>query len=204
MAHVATVGDLVVSIYICQGTLEWHRHLDTDELFWVHQGAILLESEWGEVRLRPGELTVVPKGVGHRSSSDVRSSVLLMRGGPFSERKNGRRRIYAVTGEAKLKHVSPAGIVRTLTMPFQFRTVARVDNSCVQVGWGDGIWSVDAPAAHDVLLLVESGTATVRTDQSMAHLHPGDLTVVPEGALYQLSTTRGTSLVRVVSERGAG
>ncbi len=198
--HVATVGDLAVSLYICQGSLEWHKHLDTDELFWVYQGGILLESEWGDVRLRSGELTVVPKGVGHRSSSDGRASVLLLRSGMFSERKNGRRRIYAIAGEAKLKHVSSLGVVRTLTMPFHFRTVARVEEASVQVGWGHGTWPVDIPAAADVLLLAQSGTATVRTDQSMVHLHPGDLTVVPEGSLYHLSTTRGTALAQVTIE----
>ena len=79
MTHIASVGDILVSVYICQGTLEWHRHLDTDELFWAHEGTILLESEWGEVQLRPDELAVVPKGVGHRSGSGLRASVLLMR-----------------------------------------------------------------------------------------------------------------------------
>ena len=69
MMTVASVGDIVVSLYICQGMLEWHKHLDNDELFWVHEGTILLESEWGNVRLRPGELAVVPKGVDHRTSS---------------------------------------------------------------------------------------------------------------------------------------
>jgi len=65
MVNVARVGDIVVSVYICQGMLERHQHIDNDELFWVYEGTILLESEWGEVRLRPGELAVVPKGVEH-------------------------------------------------------------------------------------------------------------------------------------------
>ena len=63
MMDVALVGDILISVYICQGTLEWHKHLDIDELFWVHKGTILLESEWGEKQLRAGELAVVPKGV---------------------------------------------------------------------------------------------------------------------------------------------
>jgi mannose-6-phosphate isomerase-like protein (cupin superfamily) len=59
---------------------------------------------------------------------------------------------------------------------------------------------VELPSPDDLLLFVLNGTATVRTSDSMLHLHPGDFTVVPEGIVYQLSTTRGTGLVRVVRE----
>ena len=200
MVNVARVGDIIVSIYICQGLLEWHKHLDNDELFWVYEGTILLESEWGEVRLRPGELAVVPKGILHRSSSGLRASVLLLRCGFIPKRKNGRRRLYALTGEARLKRVSLYGAVQALTMPFQFQTVAHVEDSIVQAAWGEGVWQIEIPVPHDLLLFVLDGTATVRTSQSMLHMHPGDLTVVPQGAVYQLSTTRGTALVRVTRE----
>ena len=129
MMNVAFVGDIVISVYICQGMLEWHKHLDNDELFWVDEGTILLESEWGEVRLRPGELAVVPKGVGHRSSSGLRASVLLLRCGFIPNRKNGRRRLYTIAGEAKLKHISLQGVVQRLVLPFQFQTVAEVNET---------------------------------------------------------------------------
>jgi mannose-6-phosphate isomerase-like protein (cupin superfamily) len=35
----------------------------------------------------------------------------------------------------------------------------------------------------------------------MHHLHPGDLVVVPQGTAYQLSTTQGTALVRLMREQ---
>ena len=65
MLNVALVGDIVVSVYICQGVLQQHSHVDIDELFWVHDGTVLLESEAGEVELGPGELAVVPKAVSY-------------------------------------------------------------------------------------------------------------------------------------------
>ena len=197
MMNITSVGDILVSLYICQGMLEWHKHLDTDELFWVHEGTILLESEWGEARLRPGELAVVPKGVGHRSSSALRASVLLLRCGFASERKNGRRRLYALTGESKLRTISFHKTTQALSLPFQFQTVAQVEDSVVQVAWGEGTWPIPISVAHDVLLFTLNGTATVRTSQSMVHLHAADLTVVPQGVIYQLSTTQGTALVQV-------
>lgn len=200
MVNAARVGDITVSVYICQGMLEWHRHLDNDELFWVHKGTILLESEGGEVRLRPGELACVPKGVGHRSSSELRASVLLLRCGFVPERKNGRRRLYAIAGEAKLKRVNLESTVQALSSPFRFQTVARIEDSALQVAWGEGTWRVEIPAPHDLLLFVLKGTATVRTSESMLHLHPGDFTAVPQDTVYQLSTTRDTALVRVTHE----
>jgi mannose-6-phosphate isomerase-like protein (cupin superfamily) len=203
MMHVALVGDIIVSVYICQGMLEWHQHLDNDELFWVYEGTILLESEWGEVRLRPGELAVVPKGVRHRSSSGLRASVLLLRCGLVPGRKNGRRRLYAIAGEAKLKRVSLHATRQALPLPFQFQTVSLLEDSVVQMAWGEGTWPVEIPPPHDVLLFVLNGTATVRTSQDMLHLHPGDFGVVSHGTVYQLSTTRDTALVRVGYETSA-
>jgi len=70
----------------------------------------------------------------------------------------------------------------------------------VQATWGEGTWSVEIPAPNDLLLFVLSGTSTVRTSQSMLHLHSGDFTVVPRGTVYQLSTAKGTALVRVTRE----
>ena len=200
MMNVALVGDILVSVYSCQGTLEWHRHVDVDELFWVCEGAILLESEWGDVRLRAGELAVVPKGVGHRSGSERWAGVLLLRCGVIPERKNGRRRLYAIPGEERLERVDLRRAAQSIPLPLQFQTVARIEDSVLQVGWGEGTWPVEVPAPDHVFLFVLDGTATVRTAESMLHLHPGDFTIVPEGEVYQLSTTRDTTVVRVTRE----
>ncbi len=200
MMNAAFVGDITVSVYICQGMLGWHRHLDIDELFWVYEGTILLESDWGEVRLRPGELAVVPKGVRHRSSTGLRATVLLLRCGFVPNRKNGRRRLYAISDEDKLNRVSLPDAAQASAWPFRFQTVARIDGSVVQAAWGAGTWPVGIPTSHDVLLFVLSGTATMRTSRSMLHLHPGDFTVVPQGAIYQLHTTQGTALARLTRE----
>jgi mannose-6-phosphate isomerase-like protein (cupin superfamily) len=200
MVDVALVGDILVSIYSCHGMLEWHQHLDINELFWVYGGAILLESEWGEVQLRAGELAVVPKGVGHRSGSEQWASVLLMRCGVIPERKNGRRRLYAIPGEECLKRVSLHSAAQSVALPFRLQVVARVEDSVLQVAWGEGTWPVEMPTPDPLFLFVLNGTAAVRTTESMLHLHPGDFTIVPEGEVYQLSTTRGTTLVRMTRE----
>jgi len=200
MANVVHVGDIIVNVYVCQGMVQWHKHLDIDELFWVYEGTILLESDWGEVRLRPGDLAVVPKGIGHRSSSGLRASVLLMRCDFFPDRKNGRRRLYAIPGEEKLERVSLRDMAQKSPALSQFQTVAQIEDSVVQVARGEGNWPVHIPAPHDRLLYVLEGTATVRTFRSMLHMHPGDFALVPRGAEFQLNSTRGTVLVQVTRE----
>jgi mannose-6-phosphate isomerase-like protein (cupin superfamily) len=180
--------------------IEWHKHGDIDELFWVYEGTILLESELGEVRLRAGELAVVPKGVAHCSSSEARASVLLLRCGVIPDRKNGRRRLYAIAGEEGLERVSLRVVAQSVGLPFQFQTVTRIEDAALQVAWGEGTWPVEVPSPDHLLLFVLNGTATVRTAESMLHLHPGDFTIVPEGQVYQLNTTRNSALVRVMRE----
>lgn len=194
--NVALVGDILVSVTICLGTVDWHRHLDHDELFWVCEGAILLESEWERAHLQQGELAVVPKGVAHRSGSEQRASVLLLHCGVAPARKNGRRRLYAVAGE-QLERANLESAVQAAALPFQNRTVAQVDGSVVQVAWGEGTWPVEIPAPHDTMVFDLRGTATLHTPEAMLHLHPGDFVVVPQGMVYQLSTTRDTALVWV-------
>jgi len=63
----ASVGDLAISVFVCQGQVNWHRHLDEDELFLVHEGVVAVDTERGRLTLHSEELAVVPKGVGHRS-----------------------------------------------------------------------------------------------------------------------------------------
>lgn len=200
MANLARVGDVLISVYACEGMLGWHKHADHDELFWAYEGSILLETECGKIALRPGELAVVEKGIRHRSGAVQRAAVLLLRCGFVPHRKNGRRRLYATAADAAPARVDLDAEVRATTSPFSFRTVALVEDMGVQVARGEGTWPVRVPAPADLGILVLDGNATVRTSEGMAHLHQGDLTAVPVGAVYHLSTTRGTSLVRITSQ----
>lgn len=203
MVNIAVLGDIVVSVYICDGVLRWHRHIDTDELFWVHEGAILLESDRGDLRLNEGDLAVVPKGVSHRTQSDQRASVMLLRCGFLPDRKNGQRRLYATEDDPELERLNPLLIAQEIDEPFHFRTIARVENATVQIAQGEGLWSSAMQSDQDMLLGVLDGSATVRTSESMLHMHPGDFTVIPGGQDYGLSSTHGTALVWVTrkSER---
>ncbi len=55
------------------------RHPDTDELFLVLDGELLIRTEQGEVRLGPGELTLVPRGVQHQPVALREARILLFK-----------------------------------------------------------------------------------------------------------------------------
>ena len=49
-----------------QGPFVWHKHDETDDFFLVLKGQLAIELRDRSVRLGPGELFVVPRGVEHR------------------------------------------------------------------------------------------------------------------------------------------
>ena len=60
------------------GEFPRHTHPDTDELFLVLTGRLLLRMDDGDVELGPGQLHVVPRGVAHQPVSYEGADILLM------------------------------------------------------------------------------------------------------------------------------
>jgi mannose-6-phosphate isomerase-like protein (cupin superfamily) len=63
---VGQLNDLHVKVAKLEGEFVWHHHADTDEMFVVIDGEVTIELPDRAVRLGPGELFVVPRGVEHR------------------------------------------------------------------------------------------------------------------------------------------
>jgi mannose-6-phosphate isomerase-like protein (cupin superfamily) len=63
---IADLNDSHVKLVKVQGEFVWHSHADEDELFLVLRGTLTIELRDGSVRLGPGEMVVIPKGVEHR------------------------------------------------------------------------------------------------------------------------------------------
>jgi mannose-6-phosphate isomerase-like protein (cupin superfamily) len=61
-----------------KGEFVWHKHEDTDDFFLVLAGHITIQLRDGAVKLGPGELFVVPKGVEHRPIAEDEAHVLLI------------------------------------------------------------------------------------------------------------------------------
>ena len=73
--RIAVVDGYDVKLAKAIGSFDWHKHDEEDELFFVSQGLLHIEIEGQDtVKLGPGELCVIPKGVRHRPvarTSDV-------------------------------------------------------------------------------------------------------------------------------------
>lgn len=61
-----------------QGEFVWHSHPETDDFFLVLKGALTIQLRDGEVRLGPGELYVVERGVEHRPVAAEETHLMLI------------------------------------------------------------------------------------------------------------------------------
>jgi mannose-6-phosphate isomerase-like protein (cupin superfamily) len=195
MVDLAQVDDLVLSLFLCQGNLSFHRHVDQDELFLVHNGTISLESDWGTVVLRAGELTVAPKGVGHRSSSLLRSLVLLLQPRLMANRRNGHRRLFALPDAARLEKVSVPAMSRQVSACFQPVLLAHLDTFALNltICQGNGPWRV--ASRQSSLILCYEGQVTLDGEFGPVSLDAGELVVVPRGVAHQFSSPRRAALL---------
>jgi mannose-6-phosphate isomerase-like protein (cupin superfamily) len=74
----AKLNDYHVKAAKLRGEFVWHKHDETDELFFVTKGTLLLRFRDRDVTLGPGELLVVPKGVEHLPVAEEECEVLLI------------------------------------------------------------------------------------------------------------------------------
>lgn len=75
---IAQMNDYHVKLVKFQGEFVWHRHPETDEVFIVLDGAMSIAFRDGTVRLRSGEMFVVPKNAEHKPVADGECSVMLI------------------------------------------------------------------------------------------------------------------------------
>jgi mannose-6-phosphate isomerase-like protein (cupin superfamily) len=74
----ARLNDYEVKAVKLRGEFVWHRHDETDELFLVTKGTLVIRFRDRDVSIAPGELLVVPKGVEHMPVAEEECEVLLI------------------------------------------------------------------------------------------------------------------------------
>jgi mannose-6-phosphate isomerase-like protein (cupin superfamily) len=74
----AKLNDYHIKAVKLQGEFVWHKHDETDELFLVTKGSLVIRFRDQDVALGPGELLVVPKGVEHMPVAEEECEVLLI------------------------------------------------------------------------------------------------------------------------------
>ena len=75
---IAEMNDYQFKIVKIKGDFIWHDHRDTDETFLVLEGTLRIDFRDGHVRVGPGEMYVVPKGVEHKPYADEEVKLLLI------------------------------------------------------------------------------------------------------------------------------
>ncbi|MEU4837211.1 cupin domain-containing protein [Nocardia testacea] len=75
---VARINDYEIKVVKLEGEFVWHKHEETDELFFVVEGELTIRMRDGDVVLRPGQLFVVPRGVEHCPVTDGEVHAMLI------------------------------------------------------------------------------------------------------------------------------
>ena len=75
---VGEVNEAHVKLVKLKGEFVWHHHEEEDELFLVIQGHLLIKLRDRELRLGPGDLTIIPRGVDHLPIAEDEVHVLLV------------------------------------------------------------------------------------------------------------------------------
>ena len=92
---IAEVDNSFVQVAKIKGEFPWHSHEMEDELFMVLEGEMSIELEDSRVKLKTGDLHVVPKGTAHRPSAAEECLILLFENPPGT-RVTSCRKIHAV------------------------------------------------------------------------------------------------------------
>jgi mannose-6-phosphate isomerase-like protein (cupin superfamily) len=75
---VAEYNDNKLLLTRARGEFVWHKHDETDDLFYVFKGTLTIQLRDRDVELNEGELFVVPRGVEHCPRADEDAEILVI------------------------------------------------------------------------------------------------------------------------------
>jgi mannose-6-phosphate isomerase-like protein (cupin superfamily) len=75
---VAYYNDEKIQVAKTKGEFVWHAHPDTDDLFLVLKGTLVIDLRDRTIEVGEGELFIVPRGVEHRPRADEEVHLLLI------------------------------------------------------------------------------------------------------------------------------
>ncbi|CAM9436623.1 unnamed protein product [Ectocarpus fasciculatus] len=79
---IAEINDYQFKVVKIKGDFVWHSHEDTDEVFMIIQGSMVIDFRDKQVTLSEGDMYVVPKGVEHKpyAESECRAMIIEPKG----------------------------------------------------------------------------------------------------------------------------
>jgi len=84
---IAQLNDYHFKIAKIQGEFIWHNHPDTDEVFLVMDGNLIIHLRDRKLELMQGEMCVIPKGVEHKPMAEEECQILMVE--PFGTLNTG-------------------------------------------------------------------------------------------------------------------
>jgi mannose-6-phosphate isomerase-like protein (cupin superfamily) len=72
------VNDSLLRLGILEGEFHWHKHDNEDEVFFVLDGHLIIETENGIFELYKQQGICIPKGLMHRTISNEKTVVLMI------------------------------------------------------------------------------------------------------------------------------
>ena len=75
---IAELNDYQFKLAKIKGEFIWHKHDETDEVFIIMEGKMIIEFRDKKVELMEGDMYVVPKGVDHRPYSKNECKIMLV------------------------------------------------------------------------------------------------------------------------------
>jgi len=75
---IAQLNDYHLKIAKIQGEFIWHSHPETDEVFLVVDGSLMIQLRDGELHLEAGELCVIPRSVEHKPAASDECQILMI------------------------------------------------------------------------------------------------------------------------------
>ena len=75
---IAELNDYQIKLVKFQGDFVWHNHPDTDEVFVVTKGEMVIEFRDRAVIVSAGEMFVIPKGIDHCTRADRECQAMLI------------------------------------------------------------------------------------------------------------------------------
>lgn len=75
---IAQLNDYHFKLARIEGEFVWHSHPETDEVFYVIEGSMVLQLRDRELYLGPGQLFVVPRGVEHKPYAEQECLIMLV------------------------------------------------------------------------------------------------------------------------------
>ena len=75
---IAQMNDYEFKLARTKGHFVWHSHPETDEVFLIIDGELTIEFRDGSVKLKAGEMFVVPRGKEHKPFAENECKVMLI------------------------------------------------------------------------------------------------------------------------------